>query len=183
MSRAIFSRGRQRVLVNANTFEETFERIQHGRLPFRAVSFFRPHRTRRCRSVPLVDWFPFSWPHDGAVDRLPVATFGTERLIPGLVAITFTRELGPLLTGIMIAARIGGGVYSGARHHAGFRRSRGHRGHGHRAVALPGRATNARPGLADAVSLHGFEPRGHIASSLVCKAFFSIAFPLFFSTS
>ncbi len=33
--------------------------------------------------------------------------FGTERLIPGLVAISFTRELGPLLTGIMLAARIG----------------------------------------------------------------------------
>src|SRR6476661_8633339 len=33
--------------------------------------------------------------------------FGTERLIPGLVAIAFTRELGPLLTGIMVAARIG----------------------------------------------------------------------------
>src|SRR5437879_12968279 len=33
--------------------------------------------------------------------------FGTERLIPGLVAIAFTRELGPLITGIMLAARIG----------------------------------------------------------------------------
>ena len=33
--------------------------------------------------------------------------FGTERLIPGLVAIGFTRELGPLITGIMLAARIG----------------------------------------------------------------------------
>src|SRR5437588_10861313 len=33
--------------------------------------------------------------------------FGTERLVPGLVAISFTRELGPLLTGIMLAARIG----------------------------------------------------------------------------
>src|SRR5207248_897715 len=33
--------------------------------------------------------------------------FGTERLIPGLVAIAFTRELGPLITGIMVAARIG----------------------------------------------------------------------------
>jgi phospholipid/cholesterol/gamma-HCH transport system permease protein len=33
--------------------------------------------------------------------------FGTERLVPGLVAIGFTRELGPLLTGIMMAARIG----------------------------------------------------------------------------
>ncbi|PYK56575.1 MAG: ABC transporter permease, partial [Verrucomicrobia bacterium] len=33
--------------------------------------------------------------------------FGTERLVPGLVAIAFTRELGPLITGIMLAARIG----------------------------------------------------------------------------
>jgi phospholipid/cholesterol/gamma-HCH transport system permease protein len=33
--------------------------------------------------------------------------FGTERLIPGLVSIAFTRELGPLITGIMLAARIG----------------------------------------------------------------------------
>jgi phospholipid/cholesterol/gamma-HCH transport system permease protein len=33
--------------------------------------------------------------------------FGMERLVPGLVAIAFTRELGPLLTGIMLAARIG----------------------------------------------------------------------------
>jgi phospholipid/cholesterol/gamma-HCH transport system permease protein len=33
--------------------------------------------------------------------------FGTERLVPGLVAIAFTRELGPLMTGIMLAARVG----------------------------------------------------------------------------
>src|ERR1700726_4936293 len=33
--------------------------------------------------------------------------FGTERLVPGLVSIAFTRELGPLMTGIMLAARIG----------------------------------------------------------------------------
>ncbi|MEY2493867.1 MAG: phospholipid/cholesterol/gamma-HCH transport system permease protein, partial [Verrucomicrobiota bacterium] len=33
--------------------------------------------------------------------------FGTERLVPGLVAISFTRELGPLLTGIVLAARVG----------------------------------------------------------------------------
>jgi phospholipid/cholesterol/gamma-HCH transport system permease protein len=33
--------------------------------------------------------------------------FGTERLVPGLVAVSFSRELAPLLTGIMVAARIG----------------------------------------------------------------------------
>ena len=36
-----------------------------------------------------------------------LASFGTERLVPGLVAVGFTRELGPLITGIMVAARIG----------------------------------------------------------------------------
>src|SRR5581483_9289875 len=34
-------------------------------------------------------------------------SFGTERLVPGLVAVGFTRELGALMTGIMVAARIG----------------------------------------------------------------------------
>src|ERR1700757_2927240 len=33
--------------------------------------------------------------------------FGTERLVPTLISIAFTRELGPLLTGIVLAARIG----------------------------------------------------------------------------
>lgn len=33
--------------------------------------------------------------------------FGQEELVPPLVAIAFTRELGPLMTGIIIAARIG----------------------------------------------------------------------------
>jgi len=59
----------------------------------------------RCRSS---DWFPFflasRW---RCLNGYQLQRFGTERLIPGLVAITFTRELGPLLTGIMIAARIG----------------------------------------------------------------------------
>src|SRR5947208_14958620 len=33
--------------------------------------------------------------------------YGQESLVPALVSIGFTRELGPLLTGIMVAARIG----------------------------------------------------------------------------
>ena len=33
--------------------------------------------------------------------------FGTERLVPTVISIAFTRELGPLLTGIVLAARIG----------------------------------------------------------------------------
>src|SRR2546423_3343619 len=91
-----------------NTFEETFERIQHGRVPFRAVSFFRHTERAGVDSVPLVGLVSFL---RGLMMALltgyQLQRFGTERLVPGLVSIAFTRELGPLITGIMLAARIG----------------------------------------------------------------------------
>src|SRR5438552_1808867 len=92
----------------AHTFEETLERIQHGRVPFRAASFFRHTERAGVDSVPLVGLVSF---FPGLTMALltgyQLQRFGTERLIPGLVSIAFTRELGPLLTGIMLAARIG----------------------------------------------------------------------------
>src|SRR6201987_313136 len=91
-----------------NTFEETLERIQHGRLPFRAASFFRHTQRAGVDSVPLVGLVSFLLGLTMALlTGYQLQRFGTERLIPGLVAIGFTRELGPLLTGIMVAARIG----------------------------------------------------------------------------
>src|SRR6266576_2376264 len=91
-----------------NTFEETFERIQHRRVPFRASSFFRHTERAGVESVPLVGLVSFFL---GLTMTLltgyQLQRFGTERLVPGLVAIAFTRELGPLITGIMLAARIG----------------------------------------------------------------------------
>src|SRR5213595_3544858 len=91
-----------------NTFEETFERIQHGRVPFRAASFFRHTERAGVDSVPLVGLVSFFLGLTMALlTGYQLQRFGTERLIPGLVAIAFTREFGPLLTGIMVAARIG----------------------------------------------------------------------------
>src|SRR5213595_1446216 len=91
-----------------NTFEETLERIQHGRVPFRAASFFRHTERAGVDSVPLVGLVSFFLGLTMALlTGYQLQRFGTERLIPGLVAIGFTRELGPLLTGIMLAARIG----------------------------------------------------------------------------
>ncbi len=90
----------------ANTFQETFERIQQGRVPFRAVSFFRHTQRAGVDSVPLVGLVSFFLGLTMALlTGYQLQRFGTERLIPGLVAIAFTRELGPLLTGIMLAAR------------------------------------------------------------------------------
>ena len=42
-----------------NTFEETFERIQRGRVPFRAASFFRHTQCAGVDSVPLVGLVSF----------------------------------------------------------------------------------------------------------------------------
>jgi len=91
-----------------NTLTETLDRVRRGRRPFRAESFFRYTERAGVQSVPLVAMVSFFLGLTMALlTGYQLERFGTERLIPGLVAIAFTRELGPLLTGIMLAARIG----------------------------------------------------------------------------
>jgi phospholipid/cholesterol/gamma-HCH transport system permease protein len=91
-----------------HTFGETIERIRSGRVPFRATSLFRHTERAGVESVPLVALVSFFLGLTMALlTGYQLQRFGTERLVPGLVAIGFTRELGPLLTGIMLAARIG----------------------------------------------------------------------------
>src|SRR5437764_2297827 len=90
------------------TFQETLERVRDGRVPFRAVSFFRHAERAGVDSVPLVALVSFFLGLTMALlTGYQLQRFGTERLVPGLVSIAFTRELGPLITGIMLAARIG----------------------------------------------------------------------------
>ena len=90
------------------TLQETVERVREGRVPFRAISFFRHAERAGVDSVPLVALVSFFLGLTMALlTGYQLQRFGTERLIPGLVSIAFTRELGPLITGIMLAARIG----------------------------------------------------------------------------
>ncbi|MEP7078603.1 MAG: ABC transporter permease [Chthoniobacterales bacterium] len=90
------------------TFGETMDNVRRGRVPFRAASFFRHSDRAGVGSVPLVAMVSFFLGLTMALlTGYQLQRFGTERLVPGLVAIAFTRELGPLLTGIMLAARIG----------------------------------------------------------------------------
>src|SRR5947209_17220868 len=90
-----------------NTFEETFERIQHGRVPFRAASFFRHTERAGVDSVPLVGLVSFFLGLTMALlTGYQLQRFGTERLIHGLVAIVVIRQLGLLIPGIMIAAHL-----------------------------------------------------------------------------
>ena len=91
-----------------NTVHETIERVREGRVPFSATSFFRHAERAGVESVPLVGLVSFFLGLTMALlTGYQLQRFGTERLVPGLVAIGFTRELGPLITGIMLAARIG----------------------------------------------------------------------------
>jgi phospholipid/cholesterol/gamma-HCH transport system permease protein len=91
-----------------NTIAETMDNMRRGRAPFRAESFFRHTERAGVGSVPLVAMVSFFLGLTMALlTGYQLERFGTERLVPGLVAIAFTRELGPLLTGIMLAARIG----------------------------------------------------------------------------
>src|SRR5712671_4785581 len=90
------------------TLDETVERIRDGRVPFRASSFFRHCQRAGVGSVPLVGLVSFFLGLTMALlTGYQLQRFGTERLVPGLVAIAFARELGPLITGIMLAARMG----------------------------------------------------------------------------
>ncbi|HVF71855.1 MAG TPA: ABC transporter permease [Chthoniobacterales bacterium] len=91
-----------------HTFTETVDNMRRGRAPFRASSFFRHTERAGVGSVPLVAMVSFFLGLTMALlTGYQLERFGMERLIPGLVSIAFTRELGPLLTGIMLAARIG----------------------------------------------------------------------------
>src|SRR5436189_1896845 len=164
----------------ANTFQETLERIQQGRAPFRAASCFRESVRAGVDSVPLVGLVCFFL---GLTMTLltgyQLQRFGTERLIPGLVAIGFTRELGPLLTGIMVAARIG----------AAFTAELGTMQVSEEVEAIesmgigPLRFLVAPRMLALILLMPCLSTVSNIAaifaSSLICKAYFSIAFPYF----
>jgi phospholipid/cholesterol/gamma-HCH transport system permease protein len=163
-----------------NTFQETMERMQQGRAPFRAATFFRQTVRAGVDSVPLVGLVSFFLGLTMALlTGYQLQRFGTQRLIPGLVAIAFTRELGPLLTGIMLAARIG----------AAFTAELGTMRVNEEVEAVEAMGIGPLRFLAAPRMLALFllapclstvsNIAAVFASSLVCKAYFSIAFPYF----
>ena len=88
--------------------QETTEHMLRGRPPFRLSVFFEQTDRAGVGSIPLVSLVSFFLGLTMALlTGYQLRNYGTERLVPGLVAVGFTRELGPLITGIMLAARIG----------------------------------------------------------------------------
>src|SRR5678816_1269983 len=66
-----------------NTFQESMERVQQGRAPFRAASFFRESVRAGVDSVPLVGLVCFFLGLTMALlTGYQLQRFGTERLIP-----------------------------------------------------------------------------------------------------
>ena len=82
--------------------------VYRRRMPFRWAHFTEQTDRTGVGSIPLIALVCF---FIGLTMALlcgyVLKTFGQERLTPMLVSIAFTRELGPLMTGIMLAARMG----------------------------------------------------------------------------
>ena len=93
----------------ADTMHEFGDQIYfRRRLPFRWPHFVQQADRTGFGSVPLVGMVCFFLGLTMALlSGYVLKTFGQERLVPNLVAIAFARELGPLITGIMLAARMG----------------------------------------------------------------------------
>lgn len=91
-----------------HTVEEMGDHMLRGRFPFRLSIFFAQTDRTGVGSIPLVALVSFFIGLTMALlTGYQLQTFGQERLVPPLISIAFTRELGPLMTGIMLAARIG----------------------------------------------------------------------------
>ena len=87
---------------------EIGDNLARGRLPFRRKVLFEQTARTGVGSVPLVAMVSFFLGLTMALlTGYELSTFGMERLVPELVATAFCRELGPLMTGIVVAARIG----------------------------------------------------------------------------
>jgi phospholipid/cholesterol/gamma-HCH transport system permease protein len=87
---------------------EMGDHLARGRFPFRRRIFFEQTVRAGVGSVPLVVMVSFFLGLTMALlTGYQLSTFGQERLVPVLVATAFSRELGPLMTGIVLAARIG----------------------------------------------------------------------------
>lgn len=91
-----------------DTVQEMSDYVMRGRMPFRLRHFFEQTDRAGVGSVPLVAMVTFFLGLTMALlTGYQLAYYGQERLVPRLIAISFSRELGPLITGIMVAARIG----------------------------------------------------------------------------
>jgi phospholipid/cholesterol/gamma-HCH transport system permease protein len=91
-----------------DTAGEMGEHVGRRRFPFRLAHFFEQSDRAGVGSVPLVSLVScFLGLTMALLSGYQLHPYGQERLVPMMVGIGFTRELGPLITGIMVASRVG----------------------------------------------------------------------------
>ncbi len=91
-----------------DTFREMGDHLRRGKAPFRATYFFSQTDRAGVGSLPLVALVAFFLGLTMALlTGYQLKKLGQEGMVPDLVTVGFTRELGPLITGIMVAGRVG----------------------------------------------------------------------------
>lgn len=90
------------------TFAESFERLARRRAPFRRDHlFYQCHRVGP-GSLPMTFLLSvFVGLTMALLTGYQLQSFGMVALVPAVVSVSFTREMGPLFTGIVLASRVG----------------------------------------------------------------------------
>lgn len=93
---------------SAGTLAEMTDHVRRRRAPLHASLFFAQTREVGVGSIPLVSVVSlFLGLTTAILVGYQLKSLGAESSVPAFVAVSFTRELGPLLTGIVVAARCG----------------------------------------------------------------------------
>lgn len=96
------------VWMTRETLSELRERLATGRAPVSWSSFFIQTRLVGPGSAPLVALVTIFFGLTMALlTGYQLQLFGLVALVPSIVSVSFTRELGPLLAGIVVASRVG----------------------------------------------------------------------------
>lgn len=92
-------------LFAAQVFKETFSRN------FELKEFFRQCFQIGNKSLPLISVTGFIIGLVVTIQSRPsLVTFGAESLLPGMVAVSLIREMGPVITALICAGKIGSGM-------------------------------------------------------------------------
>ncbi|MCX6970362.1 MAG: ABC transporter permease [Verrucomicrobia bacterium] len=96
------------VALARQTISEVGERFSKHRSPFRLEHFFYQCDRAGVGSVPMVVLLSvFVGLTMALLTGYQLRIFGMVILVPAVVSVSFTREMGPLFTGIVLASRIG----------------------------------------------------------------------------
>ena len=96
------------VWMGRETVSEIGDRIALKRAPFRLEDFFYQCNRVGVGSVPMVILLSvFVGLTLALLTGYQLQIFGLVTLVPPVVSVSFTREMGPLFTGIVLASRIG----------------------------------------------------------------------------